>query len=66
MTKIRVCILAIIIGMAMITAALLHLDNVTTVAQVNFLAKSTVVGILSTGFGIIFLVQQMILRGIRQ
>jgi|GEM_PF-5089641 len=62
----KVSIFAIILGMAQICAAVLHLDDVVNVAQVEFLARATICGILCVGFGILFLIQNSILRSVRK
>ena len=59
-------IFSIILGMAQICAAVMSLEKVVNVAQCNFLARVTIVGILCVGFGIIFLAQNLILGRIRK
>ncbi len=62
----KVCIFSIILGLAQICAAVLHLDDVANVAQCNFLARVTIVGILCVGLGVIFLTQNLILGRVRR
>ena len=56
----------IIAGLAQICAAILHLNDVTNVAQVNFLGQMTASGIICVVFGVIFLIQNSILGRIRK
>lgn len=58
-------IFSMLFGAAMITAALLHLNECFNVQQVQFLAQQTCSGIICMSFGAVFYIQQIILKKVR-